>query len=154
VGVLLLAGGSTGASLVGIGFALAAASSVAVSIFVARQVSHQTDALDGLTLSVSVAALLTLPIGVRAMFPAAGLHSLVIVAAVGVLAIALPYALEFTALRRVGVKTYSILLSLDPAIAAVVALVILGQHLSLPEFGGIGLVVSASAGAVATGRVS
>lgn len=55
----------------------------------------------------------------------------------GVLGIALPYALEFDALRRVGVKTYSILLSLDPAVAGLAGLVLLGQHLSPFELLGI-----------------
>lgn len=153
-GVLLLAGGSTGASLLGISFALGAAFSVAVSIFVAQRVTKHTDGVEGLSLSVSIAALFTLPIGVRAVLIAPVLHSLAVVAAVGVLAIALPYALEFNALRRVGIKTYSVLLSLDPAIAAVTALLILGQQLTLPETAGIGLVVAASAGAISTGQAS
>jgi inner membrane transporter RhtA len=51
-------------------------------------------------------------------------------------------------LRRVGVKTYSVLLSLDPAVAALAGLVFLGQHLGGGELVGIALVVAASAGSV------
>lgn len=47
-------------------------------------------------------------------------------------------------------KTYSILLSLDPAIAGLAGLLLLGQHLDLGELLGIGLVMAAGAGAVAT----
>jgi inner membrane transporter RhtA len=86
--------------------------------------------------------------------PAAIAHpvpaDLVVVAGVGVLGIAVPYALELTALRRVGVATYSILLSLDPAIAGLVGLLLLGQQLDPVVVVGIGLVIAASAGAVAT----
>jgi inner membrane transporter RhtA len=49
----------------------------------------------------------------------------------------------------VGVKTYSILLSLDPAVAGLAGLVLLGQHLSPFELFGIALVMAASVGAVA-----
>ena len=72
------------------------------------------------------------------------------VVAVGALGVAIPYALEFGALRRVGVRTYGILLSLDPAVAAIAGLVLLGQRLALPELLGIALVMTASAGAVGT----
>ena len=74
--------------------------------------------------------------------------------AVGVLGIAVPYGLEFSALRRLGVKTYSILLSLDPAIAGLTGLLLLGQRLSLAETLGIGLVMVASTGAIASHSAS
>jgi inner membrane transporter RhtA len=148
-GVALLTGGPTGASPVGSAFALGAGLSVAASILIARRVIDQTDGTEGLALSVTVAALLTLPASLPAVSDAPSVDNLAIVAAVGVLGIALPYALELNALRRVGVKTYSILLSLDPAIAGLAGLLLLGQHLNPAELCGIGLVVAASAGAVA-----
>jgi inner membrane transporter RhtA len=153
-GVLLLAGGPTGGSLAGAAFALGAAISVAAAVLTARRVGSQTTGLDGLALSIAAAALLTLPIGLRAAIASPQLEDLGIVAAVGVLGIALPYALEFTALRRVGVKTYGILLSLDPAVAGAAGLLLLGQHLDSAELLGMGSVMLASAGAVATRPVS
>ena len=150
IGVVLLTGGAKGASLPGVAFGIGAALSVAASILIARRVGHRTEGLDGLALSISVAALLTLPVGLSAALDTPKLFDLAIVSAVGVLGIAIPYALEFNALRRVGVKTYSILLSLDPAIAGLAGLLLLGQHLDLGELLGIGLVMAASAGAVAT----
>ncbi|MDQ3880474.1 MAG: EamA family transporter [Chloroflexota bacterium] len=149
-GVALLAGGPTGSSITGIAFALGAAVSVAGSILIARRLNDHTDSVDGLALAVTVAALLTLPAGLPAALGALNLDHLAIVAAVGVLGIALPYALELSALRRVGVKTYSILLSLDPAVAGLAGLLFLGQHPSPNDLIGIGLVVTASAGAVTT----
>jgi inner membrane transporter RhtA len=113
--------------------ALAAAGGVAVTTLLTRRVADRTDGHDGLALSIAVAALLTLPVGLPVAIGGPGLGDLGVVAAVGVLGIALPYALEFDALRRVGVKTYSILLSLDPAVAGLAGLFLLGQHLSPPR---------------------
>ncbi len=147
-GVVLLTGGPTGASLTGVAFALGAAVSVAASILIARRVGEQTDGSEGLALSVAVAALLTLPASLPAALDTLSLNKIAVVAAVGLLGIALPYALELGALRRVGVKAYSILLSLDPAVAGLAGLLFLGQHLDPAELSGIGLVVAASIGAV------
>jgi inner membrane transporter RhtA len=146
----MLTGAPTGASATGVAFALAAAGGVAVTTLLTRRVADRTDGDDGLALSIAVAALLTLPVGLPVEIGGPGLGDLGVVAAVGVLGIALPYALEFDALRRVGVKTYSILLSLDPAVAGLAGLFLLGQHLSPPELFGIALVMAASVGAVAT----
>ena len=70
--------------------------------------------------------------------------------AVGVLGIAIPYALKFSALRRVGARTSSVLLSLDPAIAALAGLLFLGQRLDFSALLGIALVIAAGTGSVAT----
>jgi inner membrane transporter RhtA len=148
LGVIMLTGGPTSGSAGGLAFAFAAAGGVAVTTLIARRVADQTDGHEGLALSITVAALLTLPVGIPLALGSPVLGDLGIVAAVGLLGIALPYALEFDALRRVGVKTYSILLSIDPAIAGLAGLVLLGQHLSPSEIVGIALVMAASMGAV------
>lgn len=149
-GVIMLSGEPAGASPTGVAFALAAGGAVAVTTLITRRVADQTDGHDGLALSISVAALVTLPVGLPVALGSPDLGGLGIVSAVGLLGIALPYALEFDALRRVGVKTYSILLSLDPAVAGLAGLVLLGQHLSPAEVFGIALVMAASVGAVAS----
>lgn len=149
-GVILLAGATNGAAVSGVAFGVGAALSVAASILIARRVGEQTDGVDGVALSISVAALLTLPVGVPAALANPNVHGLAVVLLVGALGVALPYALEFSALRRVGVKTYGILLSLDPAIAALAGLLLLGQQLSFAELLGIGLVMAASTGAIAS----
>ena len=150
VGVVALTGEPVGPSRIGVAFALAAGGAVAVTTLITRRVADRTDGHDGLALSITVAALLPLPVGLPAALGSPELGDLGVVAAVGVLGIALPYALEFDALRRVGVKTYSILLSLDPAVAALAGLVLLGQYLSTAELFGIALVMAASVGAVAS----
>jgi inner membrane transporter RhtA len=70
--------------------------------------------------------------------------------AVAALASAIPYLLELLALRLVSAATFSILLSLEPAVAALIGLLVLGQALGSAEVAAMGCVVVASAGA--TGR--
>ena len=65
-------------------------------------------------------------------------------AAVAVLSTALPYSLELLALRRLDTRVFGVLLSLEPAVAALAGFVLLGQRLSPIEIAGIGLVVVAS----------
>jgi inner membrane transporter RhtA len=67
---------------------------------------------------------------------------------VGVLSSALPYALEIEALRRLPNAVFGVMMSLEPAVAALVGFVALGQGLHWTEAVAIGLVVAASAGAL------
>ena len=75
---------------------------------------------------------------------------LAIGAAVGLLSSAIPYSLELEALRRLPAQVFGILMSLEPAIAALAGFVILGQQLGAREVAGIALVMAASVGASAT----
>jgi inner membrane transporter RhtA len=145
-GVVLLTGGPAGGSDAGIAFALLAAAITAASVLVARRIATESAGLDGLALAITAAAVLTLPVGIPAALATRAPSDLAIVGAVGLLGIAVPYALEYTAIRLVSVKAFSVLLSLDPAIAALAGLLWLGQHLAAAELLGIGLVVAASAG--------
>src|SRR4051794_17048448 len=67
-------------------------------------------------------------------------------AATGVFSSVIPYSLELEALRRIAVGTFGVLMSMEPAVAAVIGLVALDQGLATVEGVGIGLVVGASAG--------
>jgi inner membrane transporter RhtA len=66
--------------------------------------------------------------------------------AVAILSSALPYSLEMVALKRLPRQTFGVLLSLEPAIAALAALAILGERLSLSEGVAIACIVAASVG--------
>ncbi len=149
-GVALLTGGPAGGSALGVLLALGAAACVAASVVAAARVGAATAGLEGLALAVGVAALLTAPLSVPAALRAPGPEELVATAGVGLLGVALPYALFLTALRRVGTRAYGVLLSLDPAVAALAGLLLLGQAVGAAGAAGIGLVVLASAGAVGT----
>jgi inner membrane transporter RhtA len=68
-------------------------------------------------------------------------------AAIGLLSSIIPYSLELETLRRVPAKVFGIWMSVEPAVAALVGLAMLGQSLSLAEWAAIGCVTVASAGA-------
>ena len=58
----------------------------------------------------------------------------------------IPYSLETEALRRIPAHVFGVLMSMEPAVAALAGFVVLGQDLGLRELVAIGLVVAASAG--------
>jgi inner membrane transporter RhtA len=69
-----------------------------------------------------------------------------------VLSSALPYSLELFALRRMRASTFGVLMSLEPAMAALSGLLFLGQHLVLREWVAIACVTAASIGATRRAR--
>lgn len=147
-GVVLLTSGGTGASLIGVLLAAGAGAAWAGYLVLSKRVGNLTEGLDGLALSVAAAALLSAPISLTVALSTPRPADLAIAVGVGVLGIVIPYSLELLALRRLPVKTVSTMLSLDPAIAAIVGAVALGQMLSFSEMAGIVLVMTASAGAI------
>src|SRR5215207_6533694 len=105
----------------------------------------------GLALAMAVAAIATLPFGVAAGERIAA-DSRLLLAALGValLSSVVPLSLELEALRRIPVQVFGVLMSLEPAIAALVGLVLLGEVLGFREVAAIALVVTASVGATKT----
>lgn len=63
-----------------------------------------------------------------------------------------PYSFEFRALRRMPTRTFSLLMSLEPGVAALTGLLVLGERLSVPQWLGLGCVVVASLAVVALTR--
>jgi inner membrane transporter RhtA len=133
-----------------VALALVAAALTMLSLVMGRRLATESAGLDGLALAVAIAACLTLPLSLAAVGSTSGAHDLVVIAAVAGLGVAVPYTLEYVALRFVPVKTFGILLSLDPAVALIAGALWLGQTLAASEVLGVGLVVVASAGVVAT----
>jgi inner membrane transporter RhtA len=74
-------------------------------------------------------------------------------AAAAILSTVIPYAAEIEALRRIPPAPFGVLMSLEPAVAALVGLIALGQGLGAGEIAGIALVVAASVGAIRTARL-
>ena len=108
---------------------------------------------DGLALAMAISALVMIPGGVIAGGSALVRPEVLAVgAAVAILSTVIPYSLEIEALRRLHTGTFGILLSLQPAIAAVIGLAVLGQGLRATEVLAIGLVVIASVGALGRAR--
>jgi inner membrane transporter RhtA len=71
---------------------------------------------------------------------------------VALLSSAIPYSLELAALRRLPTRVFGILLSIEPAMAALAGFVILDQGLRPRDAAAIALVAAASAGASVSGR--
>ena len=102
----------------------------------------------GLTVAMLVAAVLIAPFGVAsAGSQLSGPSLLAIGIVVALLASVIPYLLELSALRRIKVSAFGILMSLEPAAAALAGAVILSQRLTLLESVAIVLVIVASIGA-------
>ena len=81
-------------------------------------------------------------------------RSLALGTAVGVLSSAIPYSFEVEALRRIAPHVFGVLMSLEPAMAALAGFVVLGQGLSARSLLGIALVSVASIGASRGGGVA
>ena len=69
--------------------------------------------------------------------------------ALAVVSSALPYSLEMIALPRLPAKTVGVLMSLEPAVAAIFGLLLLGEHLNVLQWAVIGSIMVASAGSAA-----
>jgi inner membrane transporter RhtA len=149
-GVLSLTGGPGGGATLGVALALVAAALTALSLVMGRRLATESAGIDGLALAVAIAAFLTLPLALASVGATRSPGDLAVIAAVAGLGVAVPYTLEYVALRFVPVKTFGVLLSLDPAIALIAGALWLGQTLAASEALGVGLVVVASAGVVAT----
>lgn len=131
--------------LLGIGLAAAAGVCWAAYIVLSRRTGARFAGLDGIALAMAIGAVLTLPLGLATA--GAELWSgeaLLRGLGIALLSSAIPYSLELMALRHLRSGTFGVLLSLEPAAAALAGLLILGQVLSAPQLVGMTLVVLAS----------
>jgi inner membrane transporter RhtA len=148
-GILLLTRGGTGdVSGLGIVFALLAGGCWGAYILLNTRVGRAYEGGSGLALAMCVSVLVAAPAGIadggsQLLEP----RSLAIGAAVGMLSSAIPYSFEVEALRRIDAGVFAVLMSLEPAVAALVGVIVLGQGLGPRALAGIVLVVLASAGA-------
>ncbi|MET0999141.1 MAG: EamA family transporter [Marmoricola sp.] len=152
VGVLPLTEPWSGtADLVGVGFALAAACCWAAYILLTQRVGDEAAGLSGLAISMPVAGLVaSLVVGpsvLGTMTPQLWLIGI----GLAIMLPVVPFTLEFLALRRLNTASFGTLMSLEPAVALLIGLVILGQVPGLLGVVGIGFVVVAGIGAQRTG---
>lgn len=131
-------------SWVGLMYALLAAFFWAAYIIYSRRVGAAFTQLQGLTIAMAVGALVVLPLGLDSVGEWTP-QRLAFGLGIAVLSSALPYSLELVALRRMSARVFGILMSVEPAVAALVGLVILGQVLTGYQVLGMALVVLASA---------
>ena len=146
--VVLVDPGGGSVDPAGVGFALAAAACWMAYIYLSKRTGAAFPGGSGLAIAMAVGALIVLPAGVieagGALVEPDLLGSALIVA---LLSSVLPYSLELEALRRLPEAVFGVLMSLDPAVAALVGFVALGQDLGPRELVAIAMVVVASVGA-------
>jgi inner membrane transporter RhtA len=154
-GILILADpfGAGGIDPVGLLFVGVAAIAWAVYILVAARAARRFEGLTGLAMASAVAALVPLVPGIVS----AGTDLLVpemlaLGAAVALLSSVIPYSLETTALRRIPPRVFGVLMSLEPAVAALAGFLVLDQRLGARDLLAIGLVIAASVGSPARRR--
>ena len=147
-GVVLLAPVG-GASLHPIGVLLALISGAcwAAYIILSAKVGKVFPGSEGVAMAMTAGAIAILPFGIAAegtnlLNP----YVLMMGLLVAMLSSALPYSLEMAALRQLPVKVFGVLMSVEPAIASCIGLIILGEQLSLRMVVAMVLVSSASIG--------
>ena len=151
-GVVLLGADPAGAPLSGLALALLAGGFWAAYILAGAAVGRVLPGVDGLAVALAVGAVLALPFGASGAAAVVDDPRLLLgAAAVALLSSVLPYTLELTALRRMSTRVFGILMSLEPAAAAVAGLAVLEQALGVREAVALVLVSLASAG-VTVGR--
>jgi inner membrane transporter RhtA len=152
VGVLLLTEPwHGGVDAVGVAFALGAAICWAAYILLTQAVGDEVSGLRGLAVSLSVAGLLATAVAGPATWGSMTWHLALIGVGLAILAPVVPFSLELLALRRLNTSAFGTLMSLEPAIALAVGLVVLHQVPGLWPVLGIGFVVAAGIGAERTG---
>lgn len=152
-GVALLGLDGEHVDLAGAGFALLAGAAWAAYILLSARTGRHWEGLDGLAVASVLATLLLSPLalgtgGEDLLDP----RVLLVGAAVGVLSSVIPYSCELVALRSLSPGVFGILMSLEPAAAALAGIVVLGELLGPAQYVAIGLVVAASVGATRSGQ--
>lgn len=155
VGIALLSDGLGADGIVSLGavLALTAGGFWGAYILLGARVGAAHSGLGALAAAIALSALLAAPFGIAeggiSLFAPA---TLAIGLAVGVLSSAIPYSLELEALRRLPSATFGVMMSLEPAVAALVGLILLSQQLEGLEVLAIACVVAASAGALRSSK--
>jgi inner membrane transporter RhtA len=146
-GVLMLARGGGAVTVAGVAFALLAGVCWAGYILLSTATGKRFTGSSGLAMASIVGTAAMLPAGISSGGSAMLSPELLLIgASVGLLSSVIPYSLELEALRRVPARVFGILMSLEPAVAALVGLVILGEVLSVREWAAIGCVIVACVG--------
>ncbi len=142
---------AAGTAVLGVGFALVAATCWAAYILLSAATGRRFRGSSGLVMAMVIAALVVTPVAAVQESDRHGsvlrLSVLATGVAVGLLSSVIPYRLELEALRRVPARIFGIWMSLEPAVAALVGLVLLGEALAAREWAAIGCVMVACGGA-------
>ncbi|WP_131102582.1 EamA family transporter [Streptomonospora litoralis] len=147
-GVVLLGRSDGDVTLAGVLFALLAGAAWAGYILLSAATGRRFSGMSGLAVASVAGTVLVAPAGIAAGGSALLDPRLLLIGlAIGLLSSVVPYTLELQALRRMPPRVFGILMSLEPAAAALVGLVLLGEFLSVWQWLAVGCVVAASVGA-------
>ena len=137
---------------VGLLFALAAAVCWALYIVFGKRAGH-LHAGHTVSLGLLMAAIVVVPVGIAHAGAALLTPNVLLIGlAVAAVSSAIPISLEMMALKRLPKETFGIMISMEPAVAALLAWVLLGEHLNLVQWLAIGCIVAASMGSALTAR--
>ncbi|HEX3127634.1 MAG TPA: DMT family transporter [Thermoanaerobaculia bacterium] len=141
----------SGVDPLGVAFAFAAGVCWALYIVIGKRLSHRLSGGAAVSVGMLVAAIAVVPYA-AAVGGFAHLTAGRFAAGVGValLSSAVPYTLEMIALKALPARTFGILMSLEPAVAALVGLAFLAEILSPTQWLAVALVIAASAGSTLT----
>jgi inner membrane transporter RhtA len=154
-GIVLLSDfGGADLDRLGVALALLAGGFWAAYILLSARVGSVFPGASGLALAMVAGAVMLVPVGVAdaggdLLVPGV----LAVAAAVAVLSSAIPYTLEMEALRRMPVGVFGVMMSIEPAMAALAGFLVLDEGLATRELVAILLVVAASAGAARNAHV-
>ena len=147
LGVLAIARPGGGLDLAGVLFAAGSGVGWAAYVLAAHRVGGQAEGFGGLAVSMTFAAVITLPWSMGASsYVLTHPSVLARLALVAVMSIVLGFACELQALRRLRPSTAGVLFALDPAVAFAIGLVVLSQSIHPWDLVGIVCVVIAGAG--------
>lgn len=139
---------------VGLAYAAAAATCLGLYIVVGGKLGRTLPGLQGLALAMAVAALVLLPVGVgRGGAALLEPRWLLLGLAVALISTIVPFSLEFEAMRRMRARAFGVLLSSEPAIAALVGIVLLGDVLGPRQIAALAAITVASVGSTLAERL-
>ena len=151
VGVALLGFGGGGVTVGGVVFALLAGAAWGLYIPLSAAVGRGWDGLSGLAVASLVGTVVLAPFAIAiGGADLLGTRVLVVGALVGLLSSVIPYSFEMAALRTMPPRVFGILMSLEPAAAAMAGLLVLSEQLGLREWIAVVCIVVASAGVTRT----
>lgn len=142
-----------GLDAVGMGFALGAGACWAVYIVLGQRTAAVLPGTQAVAIGMGLAAALVVPFGVASgSFYLLTPHLLGLAGLLALFSSILPFTLEMQALRTLPARTFSILMSLEPAAAALSGWALLGERLTAGQWLAVGCIVAASLGSTLTTR--
>jgi inner membrane transporter RhtA len=140
-----------GGDLLGVLLALGAAACWAAYILLTQAVGDEVAGLQGLAVSIGVAALVSTPFATADIGRAVAPHMLLAGFGLALLLPVIPFSLEMNALRRLTTAAFGTLMCLEPALAVLAGLALLGQVPQVLSLAGVAFVVMAGLGAERSG---